>query len=62
MVPYVYGGTLLIGLVLPAFLMTGVALPLSALTLALIGLCSIVGDLFMKLSSVKAGVHLPIHL
>ncbi len=62
LVPYVYGGTLLIGLVLPAFLMSGVALPRSALTLALIGLSSIIGDLFMKLSSVKAGVHLPIRL
>jgi formate-dependent nitrite reductase membrane component NrfD len=62
LVRYVYGGTLFVGLVVPAFLISGVALPLSAPTLALIGLTSVIGDLFMKLSSVKAGVHLPIHL
>ena len=61
LVRYVYGGTLFIGLVVPAFLMSGMALPRSTLTLALVGLSSIIGDLFMKLSSVKAGVHLPIH-
>jgi formate-dependent nitrite reductase membrane component NrfD len=62
LVRYVYGGTLFVGLAIPVFLMSGVALPRSALTLALVGLSSIIGDLFMKLSSVKAGVHLPIHV
>jgi formate-dependent nitrite reductase membrane component NrfD len=62
LVRYLYVGTLFVGLVVPAFLMSGVALPRSALTLAMIGLSSIIGDLFMKLSSVKAGVHLPIRI
>ena len=57
-----YGGILAVGLVVPAFLTSGVALPLTATTLALIGLTSIAGDLYMKLSSVKAGIHMPIRL
>lgn len=62
LVPYVYGGTLFIGLMVPAFLLSGIALPLDTFTLAVVGLTSIAGDLFMKLSSVKAGVHLPLRI
>ncbi len=62
LVRYVYGGTLFVGLVVPALLLSGAVLPLGTATLALVGLASVAGDLFMKLSSVKAGVHLPIHI
>lgn len=62
LVPYVYGGTLFVGLAVPAFLLSGIALPLDTYTLAAVGLTSIAGDLFMKLSSVKAGVHLPLRI
>lgn len=44
------------------FLLSGVALPHSVLTLALVGLTSVIGDLFMKLSSVKAGMYIPVRL
>jgi formate-dependent nitrite reductase membrane component NrfD len=58
----VYGGILLVGLLVPLVLISGIALPQTPATLAAMGLASICGDFFMKWSSVKAGVHLPISL
>jgi len=59
---YFYGGTLVIGLVVPLILTSGAFAPRSAAILAVIGLASIIGDFFMKYSSIKAGVLLPIRL
>jgi formate-dependent nitrite reductase membrane component NrfD len=59
---YFYGGTLVVGLVVPLVLTTGAIAPLSAGVLAVIGLASMAGDFFMKFSSIKAGVHLPVRL
>jgi formate-dependent nitrite reductase membrane component NrfD len=53
---YVYGGILLVGIVLPALLLAG-AQSMSALTLAVIGVASVIGDFFIKYSTVKAGIH-----
>jgi len=53
---------LLIGLVVPLILTTSTIAPLSASILAVIGLASIIGDFFMKYSSIKAGVYLPVRL
>ncbi len=54
-----YGGTLALGLLVPVLL---IALPsaISATTMALIGLASAAGDFFVKLSTVRAGVYLPL--
>ena len=60
LVGYVYIGILLLGLAAPVFLLSGVVLPQTELTLALVGLASVIGDLFMKLSSIKAGMHIPV--
>lgn len=54
-----YGGTLAIGLVVPSMLLMSSAHP-SPLVMALIGLASAAGDFFMKLSTVRAGVYLPL--
>jgi formate-dependent nitrite reductase membrane component NrfD len=59
---YVYGGILFIGLLVPIFLLSHIAVPLTQPTLVAIGLASIAGDFFMKLSSVKAGVLLPLRI
>ncbi len=59
---YFYGGTLLVGLVVPLILAFGVILPLSTAILAAICLASILGDFFMKYSTVKAGVYVPVRL
>jgi len=59
---YFYGGTLAVGLVVPLILMTGAIAPLSAGILAAIGAASMAGDFFMKYSSIKAGVYLPVRL
>jgi formate-dependent nitrite reductase membrane component NrfD len=59
---YVYVGILLVGLIVPLFLISGIAVPQTRATLIVMGLASIAGDFFIKLSSVKAGVHLPIRL
>ena len=57
---YFYGGTLVLGLVVPAYLSyIGMRGPLSLGAMAVIGLASVVGDFFMKFSTVRAGVHLP---
>lgn len=58
---YFYGGTLALGLLVPAYLaVTGLAGPLSVGTMALIGFASAIGDFFMKYSTIRAGIHLPI--
>jgi formate-dependent nitrite reductase membrane component NrfD len=55
-----YGGTLLIGLIVPAMLIGGRLAPLNLGVLAVIGLCSTLGDFFMKYTSIRAGVYLPL--
>jgi formate-dependent nitrite reductase membrane component NrfD len=59
---YFYGGMLVIGLVVPLILTSGAIAPLSAGILAAIGIASMAGDFFMKYSSIKAGVYLPVRL
>lgn len=54
-----YGGTLALGLVVPLVLLVVPSLP-SAAAMGLIGLTSAAGDFFMKLSTVRAGVYLPL--
>lgn len=54
-----HGGTLLIGLVVPALLLVSSASN-PPVVMALIGIASAAGDFFMKLSTVKAGVYLPV--
>lgn len=56
-----YGGTLVVGLVVPALLLFSSASH-PPVVMALIGLASAAGDFFMKLSTVKAGVYLPMVL
>ena len=58
---YFYGGTLLIGLVVPLTLVSGRIAPLSFAVLAAIGLFSALGDFFMKYSTIRAGVYLPLN-
>lgn len=55
-----YGGTLLIGLVIPALLLSARLAPLSLGVLAVIGLCSTLGDFFMKYTGIRAGVYMPL--
>jgi formate-dependent nitrite reductase membrane component NrfD len=55
-----YFGTLLIGLIIPAALGSGQMAPLSLGVVAVIGLCSTMGDFFMKYTSIRAGVYLPL--
>jgi len=55
-----YGGTLVIGLIVPAMLVGTRLAPLSLGLLAIIGLCSTLGDFFMKYTSIRAGVYLPL--
>jgi len=58
---YFYGGTLALGLALPAWLVwAGLSGPLSLQAMALLGLASAVGDFFMKYSTIRAGVYLPV--
>ena len=58
---YFYGGTLLLGLALPAWLAwTGLSGPLSLGAMALLALASACGDFFMKYSTIRAGVYLPV--
>lgn len=56
-----YGGTLVLGLVVPLVLL-GTATERSPAIMALIGLASVGGDFFMKLSTVRAGVYRPLHV
>lgn len=56
-----YGGTLLLGLVIPAWLVwSGLSGPLSLGAMALLALASAVGDFFMKYSTIRAGIYLPV--
>jgi formate-dependent nitrite reductase membrane component NrfD len=57
---YFYGGTLLIGLVVPLALVSGHIAPLGVGVLAAIGLFSAVGDFFMKYTTIRAGIYLPL--
>jgi formate-dependent nitrite reductase membrane component NrfD len=58
---YFYGGTLLLGLAIPAWLVwTGLTGPLSLGAMALLALASAFGDFFMKYSTIRAGVYLPV--
>ena len=58
---YFYGGTLLLGLALPAWLVwSGLSGPLSLGAMALLALASAVGDFFIKYSTIRAGVYLPV--
>ena len=58
---YFYIGTLALGLIVPAYLTyTGLGGVLSLGTMAVIGIASAIGDFFMKFSTVRAGVHLPV--
>ena len=60
---YFYGGTLLLGLAIPAWLVwTGLTGPLPVGAMALLALASAFGDFFMKFSTVKAGIYLPLVL
>lgn len=59
---YFYGGTLLIGLLVPVLLVTSYIDSLPSSIMALIGLASVIGDFFIKFSSIKAGIHLPVRL
>ncbi len=55
-----YGGTLLIGLIVPALLVGGRLAPANLGVLAVIGLCSTLGDFFMKYTTIRAGVYMPL--
>jgi len=57
---YFYGGSLLLGLIIPALLSAGKIAPLTLAVLALIGLCSTLGDFFMKYTTIRAGIYLPL--
>jgi len=56
-----YGGTLAIGLLVPVLLLISSA-ERPPVIMALIGIASAAGDFFMKLTTVKAGVYLPLVL
>ena len=58
---YFYGGTLLIGLVVPLALVSGRIAALSFTVLAAIGLFSVLGDFFMKYTTIRAGVYMPLN-
>ena len=56
-----YGGTLLLGLTVPAWLVwTGLSGPLSLAAMVGLALASAFGDFFMKYSTIRAGVYLPV--
>jgi len=57
---YFYGGTLLVGLIVPALLATGELAAVNLAVLAIVGLCSTLGDFFMKYTSIRAGYYLPL--
>ena len=57
-----YGGTLIVGLLVPILLVTSYIDSLPTSVMALIGLASVSGDFFIKFSSIKAGVYLPVRL
>lgn len=58
---YFYGGTLALGLLVPAwFAWEGFAGALSLGAMAALGLASALGDFFMKYSTIRAGIYLPV--
>ena len=58
---YFYVGTLLLGLLVPAWLVwSGLTGPLSLGGMAVLAIASAVGDFFMKYSTIKAGIFLPV--
>ena len=57
-----YGGTLLVGLLVPAALASEQIAPLGLGVLAAIGLFSAFGDFFMKYTTIRAGIYLPLLL
>jgi formate-dependent nitrite reductase membrane component NrfD len=59
---YFYGGTLLLGLLIPLVLVSGRLAPLSVAVLAVVGLLSALGDFFMKYTTIRAGIYLPLGL
>lgn len=57
-----YGGTLVVGLLVPAVLASEQIAPLGLGVLAAIGLLSAFGDFFMKYATIRAGIYLPIKM
>jgi formate-dependent nitrite reductase membrane component NrfD len=57
-----YGGTLLIGLIVPAVLVSGQVAPLGLGMVAAVGLLSALGDFFMKYTTIRAGIYAPLRL
>jgi len=57
---FFYGGTLLIGLVVPVILISGRIAPVTFGVLAVVGVCSTLGDFFMKYTTIRAGIYLPL--
>lgn len=56
-----YGGTLALGVLVPAWIVwAGLSGPLPVGAMAALGIASAIGDFFMKYSTIKAGVHLPV--
>jgi formate-dependent nitrite reductase membrane component NrfD len=56
-----YGGTLALGLVVPAwFVWAGLSGETTLQAMAALALASALGDFFMKYSTIRAGVHLPV--
>jgi sulfite dehydrogenase (quinone) subunit SoeC len=59
---YFYGGTLLVGLVIPAALLSGQIALLNFTLLAIIGVLSALGDFFLKYSTIRAGIYRPLKI
>lgn len=59
---YVYGGVLAVGVVLPIVLIAKSPGPTSTSLMAAIGVASVIGDFFIKYSTVKAGVYRPVRV
>jgi formate-dependent nitrite reductase membrane component NrfD len=59
---YFYGGTLMLGLLVPLVLASGKLAPLSVAVLAAVGLFSALGDFFMKYTTIRAGIYAPLTL
>jgi len=56
-----YGGTLALGMLVPAWLVwSGLTGEASLQAMAVLALASALGDFFMKYSTIRAGVHLPV--
>lgn len=56
-----YGGTLTLGVIVPAwFMWAGISGPRTLAAMVALGVTSVIGDFFMKYSMIRAGVHLPV--